>query len=65
MELGPRLIAFYERPRIRVASEGFHNPGFHLSTLFCGPAELSLWRREKPKWYVRIPARILAAHRGG
>lgn len=56
----PRLIEFWERLCIRIASEGFHKPGFYLAGVFFAVAGLRLWRRPITQAWKRLPARIAA-----
>ncbi|MBA4389255.1 MAG: hypothetical protein C0404_14880 [Verrucomicrobia bacterium] len=60
VDLLPRLMESWERLCIRIATEGFHKPGFYLSSVFLVPIGLRLWRRPIHRPYVRIPSRLLA-----
>lgn len=60
LEVLPRLLEAVERLCIRIASKGFHKPGFYLSLLFVGAAGVRLWRRPIVRWWKRIPVRVFA-----
>jgi hypothetical protein len=42
----PTLIEYFEKVCIKIASKGWHRPGFYLSTLFTGPLALYLYRKK-------------------
>lgn len=50
IELLPNLLSAYDRLCRKIASDGFHKPGFYLSTFFAAPLGIARWKR--------IPARV-------
>ena len=56
----PTLIEYFERFCIKIATKGWHRPGFYLSTLFTGPIALYLYRKETRYRFLNILFTMLA-----
>lgn len=50
----PTLIDYFERICIKIASKGWHRPGFYLSTLFTGPIALYLYRKKTTHRFLNV-----------
>ncbi|MGC1122173.1 MAG: hypothetical protein WBA22_13875 [Candidatus Methanofastidiosia archaeon] len=56
----PRVFEYFERVCIKIATRGWHRPGFYVSTLFTAPLALYLYRKEVRSSLVRVILLILA-----
>ncbi|MBU6998846.1 MAG: hypothetical protein HXS41_14695 [Theionarchaea archaeon] len=56
----PRGFHYFEQACIKIATQGWHRPGFYLSTLFTAPLALYLYRKEVRSRLVRVILLILA-----
>jgi hypothetical protein len=56
----PRGFDYFERACIKIATRGWHRPGFYVSTLFTAPLALYLYRKEVRSSWVRVILLVLA-----
>jgi len=56
----PLLFEYFEKFCIKIASKGWHRPGFYLSTLFTAPIALYLHKRETRYRFLNVLLKILA-----
>lgn len=56
----PLLFDYFERFCIKIATKGWHRPGFYLSTLFTAPVALYLHRKETRHRFLNVLLTILA-----
>jgi hypothetical protein len=56
----PRGFDYFEKACIKIATRGWHRPGFFLSTLFTAPIALYLYRKEVRSSGVRVILLILS-----
>ena len=56
----PTLFEYFENLCIRIATKGWHRPGFYLSTLFTAPVALYLHRKDTRHTGLNIILKIVA-----
>lgn len=56
----PTLFEYFEKLCIKIASKGWHRPGFYLSTLFTAPIALYLHKKETSYTVLNVLLNILA-----
>ncbi len=56
----PSLFEYFEKLCVKIATRGWHRPGFYLSTLFTAPIALYLHRKETRYRFLNIFSKILA-----
>ncbi len=56
----PALFDYFERFCIKIATKGWHKPGFYLSTLFTAPVALYLHRKETHYTGLNVLLKVLA-----
>lgn len=60
LNLLPLLFEYFERFCIKIATKGWHKPGFYLSTLFTAPVALYLHRKETRSAGLRVVLQVAA-----
>jgi hypothetical protein len=55
----PTLFEYFEKVCIKIATKGWHRPGFYLSTLFTAPVALYIYGKETDRRSITIVKLIL------
>ena len=60
LDLLPTFFMYFEKFCIKIATKGWHKPGFYLSTAFTVPLALHLYKKEdRPGFYLKVIANII------